>query len=306
MNLYRAIDEIRLALTEPRAAGARIGLVPTMGALHEGHLALLRRARAECDFVVMSLFVNPAQFNEASDLEAYPRDEQRDLELAEAAGVDLTFAPSVSEMYPEGFATTVSVSGLSEVLEGGQRGRAHFDAVATVVAKLFNIVAPDIAYFGQKDAQQALVIRSMVRDLAIPVRIEVCPTVREGDGLALSSRNRRLTGPDRARAAALHRSLQLIRAAISAGERDVTAIRARALGELEAAGIEAEYLELVTPEGLTPVPEVKDEVLAVVAARVGDTRLIDNELIPVPSAGDPGRLNGRASPTLSALAEEVA
>jgi pantoate--beta-alanine ligase len=306
MRLVRAIDEVRGALAEPRSAGARIGLVPTMGALHEGHLTLLRRARADCDLVVMSLFVNPAQFNETRDLHAYPRNEQLDVDLAEAAGVDLVFAPPVSQMYPEGFATTVSVSGLSEVLEGVQRGRTHFDAVATVVAKLFNIVAPDIAYFGQKDAQQAVLIRRMVRDLAMPVRIEVCPTVREGDGLAMSSRNLHLAGPDRARAAALHRSLELVRAAIAAGERDVAAIRARALGELEASGIEAEYLELVTPEDLAPVPEVTDEVLAVVAARVGDTRLIDNELIPAPSAGASGRVNGRTSPTLSGLTEEVA
>jgi pantoate--beta-alanine ligase len=303
MRLVRGIDEVRVSLAEPRSAGARIGLVPTMGALHEGHLALLRRARAECDVVVMSLFVNPAQFNEARDLDAYPRDERRDAELAEGAGVDVVFAPPVAEMYPDGFATSVSVSGLSEVLEGAERGRRHFDAVATVVAKLFNIVAPDRAYFGQKDAQQALLLKRMVRDLAMPVKIVVCPTVREPDGLALSSRNVRLSSDERARALALHRSLEHVRAAVAAGESDVAAIRARALAELEAAGIEPEYLELVTPEGLAPVQEVGDAVLAVVAARVGDTRLIDNELIPAPPAGASGRVNGETSPT---LAENVA
>jgi pantoate--beta-alanine ligase len=250
-----------------------------MGALHEGHLALLRRARAECDFVVMSLFVNPAQFNEASDLEAYPRDEQRDLELAEAAGVDLTFAPSVSEMYPEGFATTVSVSGLSEVLEGGQRGRAHFDAVATVVAKLFNIVAPDIAYFGQKDAQQARVIEQLVRDLDIPVRIEVCPIVREPDGLAMSSRNVRLAPDERSRARALHRALKAAAEAVAAGERDPATARAQALAELSAANVDPDYFELVSPDTFAPVAQINGDTLALVAAHVGATRLIDNQTL---------------------------
>ena len=279
MRTVRTIKELRSALAGPRSAGARIGLVPTMGAFHEGHLSLMRRARAECDVVVISLFVNPAQFNESGDLAAYPRDEQRDARLAAAEGADYIFAPSVAEMYPEGFATTVSVADLSEVLEGMQRGSRHFDAVATVVAKLFNIAAPDVAYFGQKDAQQALVIRRMASDLAMPLEIEICPTVREADGLAMSSRNVHLTGPDRARAAALHRALQVARQLIASGERDAPTIRARARAVLGAAGIEAEYLELVTPEGLQPVSRVEGEVLAVVAARVGSTRLIDNERI---------------------------
>lgn len=303
MRLVHTTDEVRRALAKPRAAGARIGLVPTMGALHDGHLALLRQARADCAVVVMSLFVNPAQFNDARDLDAYPRDEQRDLELAAAAGVDIVFAPPVSEMYPEGFDTTVSVAGLSEVLEGAHRGRRHFDAVATVVTKLFNIVGPDVAYFGQKDAQQALVIRRLVRDLALPVRIAVCATVREHDGLAMSSRNVHLSAPERTRAVALHRTLELVRQAVSAGERDAGAIRARALAELQAVGIDPDYLELVTPEDLAPVTEVQDGVLAVVAARVGDTRLIDNELIPASSAGTPARNNGA---TPSRLTENVA
>jgi pantoate--beta-alanine ligase len=259
-----------------------------MGAFHDGHLSLMRRARLECDVVVVSLFVNPAQFNDAGDLAAYPRDEQRDTALAEAAEVDYLFAPAVLEMYPEGFATTVSVAGLSEVLEGVHRGRGHFDAVTTVVAKLLNVAGPDIAYFGQKDAQQALVLRRMVRDLAMPVRIAVCPTVREPDGLAMSSRNVRLTGPDRARAQALHRSLEIVREAVAAGERDPIAVRDRALAALGAAGVDPEYLELVTPDRLAPVARIDDEVLALIAARVGDTRLIDNELIEPPDARSDG------------------
>ncbi len=279
MRTVRTIDEVRKALAGPRSAGARIGLVPTMGAFHEGHLSLMRRAHEACDVVVVSLFVNPAQFNQAADLATYPRDEQRDTQLAEAIGVDYMFAPIVEEMYPAGFSTTVSVSGLSEPLEGEQRGRRHFDAVTTVVAKLFNIVQPDVAYFGQKDAQQALLIRRMAADLAMPLQIEVCPTVREADGLAMSSRNVLLSSADRHRASALHRSLERIRHAVAEGERDADAARAQALAELDAAGVQPDYLELVTAQGLTPVERIEDEVLAVVAARVGDTRLIDNELI---------------------------
>jgi pantoate--beta-alanine ligase len=279
VRTLRTIEELRSALSGPRSPGARVGLVPTMGAFHEGHLSLMLRARRDCDVVVISLFVNPAQFDEATDLAAYPRDERRDLRLAEAVGVDYVFAPPVEEIYPAGFATTVSVAGLGDVLEGVYRGRRHFEAVTTVVAKLFNIVAPDVAYFGQKDAQQALLIRHMVRDLAMPLRIEVCPTVRESDGLAMSSRNARLTRTERARAAALHHALDAAREAVASGERDAGAIRARALAVLGQAGIDAEYLELVTPDGLQPVAQVEGEVLAVVAARVGGTRLIDNERI---------------------------
>ena len=302
MRIVRSIDELRSALSAARSASARIGLVPTMGALHEGHLSLIRRAREECDLVVMSLFVNPAQFNEAGDLEGYPRDEARDTALARDTGVDYVFAPAVSEMYPDGFATTVSVSGLNQVLEGRHRGRRHFDAVTTVVTKLFSIVGPEVAYFGQKDAQQALLIRRMVRDLAIPVRIEVCPTVREPDGLAMSSRNVHLAGHDRERATALHRSLEAAREAIANGELDAAAVRARALAELKAAGIEPEYLELVTPEELVPVTRIEAEVLALVAARIGATRLIDNELIrPVPAGRSGGGDDASGSLTLSGV-----
>jgi pantoate--beta-alanine ligase len=293
MRTIRSIGELRAALSGPRRNGEQIGLVPTMGAFHEGHLSLMQRARRDCHVVVVSLFVNPAQFEEAGDLAAYPRDEQRDRALAEEAGVDYLFAPAVTEIYPDGFATRVSVSGLSEVLEGVVRGPRHFDAVTTVVAKLFNIAQPDVAYFGQKDAQQALLIRHMARDLAIPVRVEVCPTVREPDGLALSSRNRRLSGSDRVRANALHRSLETIRQAVAAGEQDPAAARDRALAELSAAGVEPEYLELVTPQGLARVSRIDGEVLALVAARLGDTRLIDNELIQPLSAHSAHGGNGR-------------
>ena len=293
MRIVRGIDELRAALAAPRRSGARIGLVPTMGAFHDGHLSLMRRARGACQIVVVSLFVNPAQFNEASDLAAYPREEGRDIALAEREGVDVLFAPAVAEMYPDGFATTVSVSGLSEVLEGASRGRKHFDAVATVVAKLFNAVGPDLAYFGQKDAQQALLIQRLVRDLAFPVQIEVCPTVREADGLAMSSRNTRLAGPERSRAGALHRSLEAVRQAVAEGERDPALARARALAELSAAGVEPDYLELVTPDALAPVKRIEDDVLALVAARVGDTRLIDNELIQPLSTARSVSDNGR-------------
>jgi pantoate--beta-alanine ligase len=279
MRTLRSVAEVRAALAEARRGERTIGLVPTMGAFHDGHLSLMRRAGEECDIVIVSLFVNPAQFNDSGDLASYPRDERRDAALAAGIGVDYLFAPSPEEIYPPGFATTVTVSGLTEVLEGAYRGRAHFDAVTTVVAKLLNVVAPRIAYFGQKDAQQALVVKRMVRDLEIPVRIEVCPTMREPDGLAMSSRNVHLSPADRPRAAALHRALSVVKRAVADGERDPEAASAKALGELAAAGVEPEYLELATADGLVPVRRIDGEVLALVAARVGTTRLIDNELI---------------------------
>ena len=276
MRTLRTVAEVRAALAGHHEAEASIGLVPTMGGFHDGHLSLIRRARSECDVVVVSLFVNPTQFNDPRDLEAYPRDEERDAELAAQNGVNYLFAPSPTELYPAGFATTVSVGRLTETLEGLQRGRGHFDGVATVVAKLLNIVAPDVAYFGQKDAQQAVVVRRLVSDLNFSARIEVCPTVREPDGLAMSSRNVHLSGPDRARAAALYRALRSIQEAVDAGERDPEALRARALSELACADITPEYLELVSADTLDPVSSVDQTALAVVAARVGGTRLIDN------------------------------
>ncbi len=285
MNVIPTVAELRPALLGPRRAGRTIGLVPTMGAFHEGHLSLMRRARRDCDVVVVSLFVNPAQFNDPVDLDRYPRDRARDEALAAELGVDYLFAPSVEEVYPSGFSTKVSVTGITESFEGAHRGRAHFEGVTTVVSKLFNMVAPDVAYFGQKDAQQALAIRRMARDLDIPVRIEVCPTVRDADGLALSSRNAHLSPGDRARATALHRALASMQDAVSAGERDAAAVRAHADAELEAAAIEPDYIEIVSTETLAPVGRIEGDVLAVLAAYVGETRLIDNQLIQ-PSLND--------------------
>jgi len=283
MKVIRTIAELRTELVEPRRAGRQIGLVPTMGAFHDGHLSLIRRARVACDVVVVSLFVNPSQFNDAGDLEAYPRDPERDAALVAELGVDYLFAPAVDEVYPPGFATTVSVAGVTDTLEGLHRGRAHFDAVATVVTKLFNIASPDVAYFGQKDAQQALLVRRLVRDLDMPVAIEVCPTVRETDGLAMSSRNAHLSPDDRTRAVALHRALAAIQKAVSIGERDPDVARAQALAELRAAGIDPDYVELVSADTLTVVDRIEGDVLAVIAAHVGTTRLIDNELIRIPT-----------------------
>jgi pantoate--beta-alanine ligase len=275
------IRGLRDALAPERAAGRSIGLVPTMGSFHEGHLSLVRRARAVCDVVVVSLFVNPTQFGPTEDLDAYPRDEARDRALAEAEGVDLLFEPPVGEVYPEGFGTTVTVGGLTSVLDGdpARRGPGHFAGVATVVTKLFNMVAPDVAYFGQKDAQQALVIRKLARDLDIPVRIEVCPTVRDPDGLALSSRNAYLSGDERERALALSRALRAAERAVAGGAYEAGAVLAAARAELDGAGIEPEYLELRSTEDLSEVERVNGPTLLAVAARVGRARLIDNAVL---------------------------
>jgi pantoate--beta-alanine ligase len=246
---------------------------------------LIGAARRQCDVVVVSLFVNPAQFNDAADLTAYPRDGARDAELAAGEGADLLFAPLVEEVYPHGFATTVSVANLTERLEGASRGRGHFDGVTTVVIKLLNMVTPDVAFFGQKDAQQALVIRRMVRDLNLRVQVEVCPTIRDSDGLALSSRNALLSPAEREQATALSRALAVVAEATQAGERDAGRLLSPARAELKRSGVTPEYLELVAPDTLEPVSTVAGEVLAVVAARVGTTRLIDNFLIhPVATA----------------------
>ena len=281
VRVFRAKSALREALAPARREGRKIGLVPTMGYLHEGHLSLLRAARAECDLVVMSLFVNPTQFGPGEELERYPRDEERDLRLAAEAGVDFVFAPPVAEMYPEGFASRIEVGGtLTEVLDGdpARRGPAHFRGVATVVAKLFNVVGPDVAYFGQKDAQQATVLRRMVRDLDFPLRIEVLPTVREGDGLAMSSRNAYLSPADRGRAVAISRALAAVERGARAGSLPSGLEAGRR--ELGAAGIEPEYLEARDAESLEPVAELNGRpVLVAVAAQVGAARLIDNVLI---------------------------
>jgi pantoate--beta-alanine ligase len=283
VKFVRTKAELRAELAPARRAGRSIGLVPTMGALHDGHLSLLAGARERCDVVVMSLFVNPTQFGPGEDLDAYPRDEARDAELAERAGVDLIYLPAPEEVYPPGFATAVEVSGdLVEVLDGepSRRGSRHFRGVTTVVAKLFNAVGPDVAFFGQKDAQQAVVIRRMVRDLDFPIEIVVMPTVRETDGLALSSRNAYLDGVARERAAALSRALRAAERAVAGGETSTAAALAAARAELEGAGVEPEYLEARDAETLAEAQTFNGRpVLIAVAARVGAARLIDNLVI---------------------------
>lgn len=284
LAVERTVAGLRAAVDNARRAGHRIGFVPTMGALHEGHLSLIRRAHAECGFVVMSLFVNPTQFNDARDLEAYPRDEGGDAAMAAAAGAQLLFAPMVAEVYPAGFTTTVEVSGLTEPLEGAARGTAHFRGVATVVSKLFNLVRPDIAYFGQKDAQQALVIRRLAADLDFPLQVVTCPTVREPDGLAMSSRNARLSPEARHRAAGLSASLQAMERAATAGERSSDRLVAMGRAILEERGIiaaDVEYLAIVDAETLDPLDQLMPgrAALIAIAARVGGVRLIDNVVV---------------------------
>ena len=287
MRTLRTVAELKTALAQPRREGRRIGLVPTMGALHDGHLSLVRRARSECDVVVVSLFVNPAQFNQRSDLDEYPRNEPLDAVTAADEAVDYLFAPGVGDIYPDGFSTTVSISGITELLEGVHRGREHFEGVATVVGKLFNIAAPDVAYFGQKDVQQTLVIKQLVRDLNIPVQIEVCPTIREPDGLALSSRNARLSRSERARATALHQALATAQVLVAAGETDVATLVAAAGSELADPQLRVDYFQIVNPETLVPMTSVSGPALALVAAWVGETRLIDNQLLSVPTSSRP-------------------
>jgi pantoate--beta-alanine ligase len=260
-------------------AGGTVGLVTTMGALHEWHLSLIRRAREQCGLVVVSLFVNPTQFDESADLQSYPRNEASDIALARDAGADVIFTPSVEEVYPAGLCTTVEVRGVSETLEGEIRGAEHFRGVATVVAKLLNMAGPDAAYFGQKDAQQAVVIRRLVRDLDMPVRIVLCPTVREPDGLAMSSRNSRLSPDERARAVALPRALAAATQCAADGEHDARALLQAARDSMAAYAVRPEYLELVDPETLEPLRTLEREALLLVAARLGETRLIDNTIV---------------------------
>jgi pantoate--beta-alanine ligase len=283
MKVVRTRAELREALARPRREGKRIGLVPTMGYFHDGHLSLMREAREDCDIVVVSLFVNPTQFGPGEDLGSYPRDEDRDAELAALEGVDLLWTPDADEMYPEGFATSIEVANsLTGVLEGdaAHRGPSHFRGVTTVVAKLFNSVRPDVAYFGRKDAQQAVVIERMTRDLDFPIEIAVLPTVREDDGLALSSRNAYLTAEQRERASAISRALRAAERAAGAGETSTEALVQAARDELRRAGIEPEYVEARAAEDLSPIAELNGRpVLVAVAARVGKARLIDNVVI---------------------------
>lgn len=276
MLTVRTVADLRAALDPPRRAGQTIGLVPTMGAFHAGHRSLMARARETDDVVVVSLFVNPTQFGRGEDLDAYPRDEARDAAIAHAEGVDLLFAPTVEEVYPPGAATTVSVGALTEGLCAVERP-GHFAGVATVVTKLLVMAAPDRAYFGAKDAQQLAVIRRLARDLHLPVEIVGCPTVRDADGLALSSRNAYLNAAERERAGALSEALGGAADAVAAGERDGEVLRSRAKRLLRVRGVEPEYVELVDPDDLRPVAVLDGApVLLAIAARVGRARLIDN------------------------------
>ncbi len=263
-----------------------IGFVPTMGALHEGHRSLMRTAREGCQIVVVSIFVNPTQFGPGEDFEKYPRPLARDLAVCQEEGVDAVFVPEVGEMYPADAVTTVSVARLTEGLCGRHRP-GHFDGVTTVVAKLFNIVQPDRAYFGQKDAQQAAVIRQMVRDLNWPIEVVVCPTVREADGLAMSSRNAYLSPEQRRQALCLSQALNWAKGRIEAGQRDVSKLTAAMREQIEAAGpCEIDYIEVVDAETLEPKASVQGQCLVALAVRIGPARLIDNVLV---DAGDAGR-----------------
>jgi pantoate--beta-alanine ligase len=289
--ILRTVRELRVALAPARNGERSVGLVPTMGALHEGHLSLIRRAREQCELVVVSVFVNPSQFDRQADLERYPRQEARDLQLAQAAGADFIFAPSVEEMYPPGFATQVQVLGLTDRLEGEARGAGHFRGVTTVVTKLFGMVAPDVAYFGQKDFQQALVIRRLVADLNLAVHVEVLPTARATDGLALSSRNALLDTDARERARGLFAGLSAAARLLREGERAAQALLDGAREAMANYGIAPEYLALVDPQSLEPVLELDEHpALLAVAAYVGEVRLIDNlTLDPRLTADDPLR-----------------
>jgi pantoate--beta-alanine ligase len=279
MQIYNTIDLMRGASRAARKDGKRVGLVPTMGALHEGHLSLVRAAKEQSDFVAVSVFVNPTQFGPNEDFSKYPRSFGRDCEMLEGEGVDAVFAPSAEEMYPGGASTSVIVEGLSDKLCGRSRP-GHFHGVATVVSKLFHIVEPDRAFFGQKDAAQVAVIRRMVRDLDMPVEIKVCPIVREPDGLALSSRNAYLDAEQRKTALVLSQSLRRIERAFDSGEKSAPKLIAGGK-ELFLAmpAAKLDYLEIVDPDILDPVKRIEKRSLVAVAAFVGSTRLIDNILL---------------------------
>lgn len=278
MQVLQTVAAMRAA----RASVGDLGLVPTMGFLHEGHLSLVARARTECAAVAATIFVNPTQFGPNEDLSRYPRDLPHDLQLLEAAGVDLVFAPQAAEMYPAGFDTAVEVGGVTGVLEGAIRP-GHFAGVATVVAKLFNIIQPSRAYFGQKDAQQSVVIRKLVRDLDMAVEIVVAETVREADGLALSSRNSYLTVEQRAAAPVIFKGLQKSAALFAAGERDAQILREIVRRTIAAEpAVTIDYVSVADPQTLRELAVVEDRALVSTAARLGATRLIDNLLLEAP------------------------
>ena len=279
MKVCHSIDEMRAASRAARREGKSLGLVPTMGALHEGHLSLVRAAKVQCDLVAASIFVNPLQFGPSEDLAKYPRTFDRDRELFRQEGVDCIFAPSVEEMYPAGAVTYVTVEGLSDKLCGRSRP-GHFRGVTTVVSKLFNIVEPDRAFFGQKDAAQSTIIRRMVRDLNIPVQVVVCPIVREPDGLAMSSRNAYLDAQQRESALVINQSLRAVQERFDQGEHKAGAlIEAGIRVFAQAPSVRLDYFEIVDPETLDPVDDLSRAALVAVAAFVGKARLIDNTLL---------------------------
>lgn len=281
MEVAETIESVRGLVKAARSAGKRVGLVPTMGALHVGHESLIGRAVTETDFVVVSIFVNPTQFGAGEDFQKYPRTFERDLEICRQGGVAVVFAPSAEQMYGHENLTWVHVEKLTEGLCGGSRP-GHFRGVATVCAKLFNIVLPDVAYFGQKDGQQAIVIKRMVADLNMPLEIVVCPTVREPDGLAVSSRNKYLSEQQRKDATVIYKSLERCRALVEGGVRDAEEIVGQMRKVLEeVAGIEVEYVSIVDAETLQRCERIRGEILVAVAARIGPARLIDNMLVDV-------------------------
>jgi pantoate--beta-alanine ligase len=280
LRVFTKIEEMRAASRSARQSGKRLGLVPTMGALHEGHLSLVRAARAACDVVAVSIFVNPTQFGPNEDLGKYPRSFDRDHELLERERVEFLFAPSAEEMYPLGAMTWVTVEELGTKLDGRSRP-GHFRGVTTVVSKLLHIVEPNVAFFGQKDAAQLSIIRRMVRDLNFPVQIVACPIVREPDGLAMSSRNAYLNPEQRKQALALHHSLMRVQELANAGERDVSKLLDAGRAELgREPHLRRDYFEIVNADTLDPVVDTSEGALVAVAAYIGTTRLIDNILLP--------------------------
>lgn len=283
-RLIRDAGELREALAERRRAGASIGIVPTMGALHEGHLSLIDASKRDGMLTVVTIFVNPTQFGPNEDFQRYPRNLNADLALLAPRGADLVFAPETSAVYGSEHATYVEVAGPARALEGEFRP-GHFRGVATIVLKLFNLVRPDRAYFGRKDYQQALVVRRMAADLDLALAIVVCPIVREADGLAMSSRNVYLSDEERRRALAIFRSLRHARQMAAQGQRDARAIRAAITAMLDEAQLKIDYVAICDPQTLAPLERIADQAVALIAARVGDTRLIDNELLNASRGG---------------------
>lgn len=278
-QVVTTVRQLRETLAPARQSGKRIGVVPTMGALHEGHLSLVRASQAECHTTVVTIFVNPTQFGPKEDFSKYPRTLDKDLAALATCGPALVFAPAVEEMYPAGFSSWVEVGAVSEPLEGACRP-GHFRGVATVVMKLFQMVGAGVAYFGQKDYQQTLVIRRMVRDLDVPIEVRVCPTVREADGLAMSSRNAYLDPQARRRSLVLWKSLDLAQTLVNQGQRDAGAIRAEMEKQiLTAEDAQIEYIALADPETLAPADEIRQRAVALLAVRIGGTRLIDNLIL---------------------------